>query len=58
MLARRGASIHHDILVRPPIEPPPPTRSETVLREVMTRVNLEFEEVVRQLGLMEGAESR
>lgn len=48
VLVRRGESNRHDILVRPPIEPPPPTRSETVLREVMTRVNLEFEEVVRQ----------
>lgn len=48
VLVRRGESIDHDILVRPPIEPPPPTRSETVLREVMTRVNREFEEVVRQ----------
>lgn len=47
VLVRRGESINHDILVRPPIEPPPPTRSEAVLREVMTRVNLEFEEVVR-----------
>lgn len=48
VLVRRGESIRHDILVRPPIEPPPPTRSETVLREVMTRVNLEFENVVRE----------
>ena len=48
VLVRRGESVNHDILVRPAIEPPPPTRSETVLREVMTRVNLEFEEVVRQ----------
>ena len=48
VLVRRGESLQHDILVRPPIEPPPPTRSETVLREVMTRINLEFEEVVRQ----------
>ena len=48
VLVRRGESLQHDILVRPPIEPPPPTRSETVLREVMTRVNLEFEAVVRQ----------
>lgn len=48
VLVRRGESLQHDILVRPPIEPPPPTRSESVLREVMTRVNLEFEEVVRQ----------
>lgn len=48
VLVRRGESIRHDILVRPPIEPPPPTRSEAVLREVMTRVNLEFEQVVRE----------
>jgi KDO2-lipid IV(A) lauroyltransferase len=48
VLVRRGETNQHDILVRPPIEPPPPTRSETVLRDVMTRVNLEFEEVVRQ----------
>ena len=48
VLVRRGESVNHDILVRPPIEPPPPTRSEAVLREVMTRVNLEFEAVVRQ----------
>lgn len=48
VLVRRGESVEHDILVRPAIDPPPPARSEAVLREVMTRVNLEFEEIVRQ----------
>jgi len=47
VLIRRGESSKHDILLRPPLEPPPPVKSESVLREFMTRVNLEFEDIVR-----------
>lgn len=47
VLVRRGDSVQHDILLRPPIEPPPPTRSEAILREYMTRINREFEDIVR-----------
>lgn len=47
VLVRRGDSIHHDILLNPPIDPPPPGKSEGLLRDVMTRVNHEFEQIVR-----------
>lgn len=47
VLIRRGESIHHDIHLNPPIDPPPPGKSEALLREIMTRVNLEFEQIVR-----------
>jgi KDO2-lipid IV(A) lauroyltransferase len=47
VLIRRGESSKHDILLRPAIDPPPPGKSESVLREVMTRINREFEDIVR-----------
>jgi KDO2-lipid IV(A) lauroyltransferase len=48
VLVRRGTSNQHDILIRPPIDPPPPGKGDGPLREVMTRINLEFEAVVRR----------
>ena len=47
VLVRRGESTRHEILMRPPIEPPPPAKSEAVLLELMTRISLEFEQIVR-----------
>lgn len=47
VLIRRGASLHHDVHLNPPIEPPPPGKNEALLRDVMARVNLEFEQIVR-----------
>ena len=47
VLVRRGASTQHDILVRPPLAPPPPGKDPAVLLEAMARVNKEFERVVR-----------
>jgi Kdo2-lipid IVA lauroyltransferase/acyltransferase len=48
VLVRKGDTVQHEILLRPPIDPPPPGKSETALREVMTRINLEFEAIVRE----------
>ena len=48
VLIRRGESSKHDILLRPPIEPPPPAKSASALLDLMTRVNLEFESIVRE----------
>jgi len=48
VLVRRGTSTQHDILIRPPLEPPPPGKGEGPLRETMTVLNREFEEVVRR----------
>ncbi|HZR82135.1 MAG TPA: hypothetical protein VFD92_13650 [Candidatus Binatia bacterium] len=48
VLVRRGDSVAHDILVRPPIDPPRPGRDPSALVAAMTRVNHEFEEIVRE----------
>jgi len=47
VLVRRGATNQHDILIRPPLDPPAERKSETALIDLMTRVNAQFEEVVR-----------
>lgn len=47
VLVRRGTSVCHDIHLRPPIDPPRPGKDPRLLIETMTRVNREFEEVVR-----------
>lgn len=47
VLVRRDESTRHDILIRPPIEPPPGRRTDAMLLDLMTRVNQEFEAVVR-----------
>ena len=47
VLIRRGETSRHDILLHPPIEPPPPGKSEAVLLDAMKRINREFEEIVR-----------
>lgn len=47
VLVRRGESIRHDILMLPPIDPPPPGRDASVLCDTMLRVNRQFEEIVR-----------
>lgn len=47
VLVRRGESSKHDILLNPPIEPPPPKKDPAVLLEHMRHVNLEFEQIVR-----------
>ncbi|HEY8516593.1 MAG TPA: lysophospholipid acyltransferase family protein [Candidatus Binatia bacterium] len=46
VLVRRGTSIRHDILIRPPLDPP--ERGHAALLEVMTRLNRDFEEIVRR----------
>jgi KDO2-lipid IV(A) lauroyltransferase len=48
VLVRQGESVRHEILLEPPIDPPPPGKSESALRDVMTRINLQFEGIVRQ----------
>ena len=48
VLVRRGESTRHDILMCPPIEPPRPGRDPAILVETMTRVNREFEAIVRR----------
>lgn len=48
VLVRRGESNLHDILMRPPIDPPRPGRDPAQLVQVMTRVNQDFEEIVRR----------
>lgn len=47
VLVRRGTSNRHDILIRPPLEPPPERKSDAALLETMTRINHELEQVVR-----------
>ncbi len=46
-LVRRGESTQHDILMCPPIDPPPPGKDPAALAETMARLNRDLEEVVR-----------
>jgi len=47
VLVRRGATLQHDIHMGEPIEPPAPGKSPALLIDTMTRVNHEFEAIVR-----------
>lgn len=47
VLVRRGETTRHDILLHPPLDPPPPGRSAAALLDTMTRINDEFEQIVR-----------
>jgi KDO2-lipid IV(A) lauroyltransferase len=47
VLVRRGETNQHDILVRPPLAPPVPSKDPAVLLEAMAQINREFEQVVR-----------
>lgn len=47
VLVRRGETVCHDIHLCPPIDPPRPGKDPKLLVDTMTRVNREFEEIVR-----------
>lgn len=47
VLVRKGETTQHEILIEPPMDPPPPGKDEAALRDVMTRINLQFENIVR-----------
>lgn len=48
VLARIGETARHEILVKPPHEPPPRGKDPTVLLDTMARVSLDFEAIVRE----------
>lgn len=48
VLVRRGETLQHDILLCPPIDPPPPGKDPAMLVATMALVNQEFESIVRQ----------